>query len=167
MINCLLETISHLFWNLIHTGLDSWLWPRVNRVPHCAMNNIFILPTFLLTFFFSLNTLKSPGPGWSKMDLDGKYLICFGDWYLWVREIWCSLIQFKGAFVKICALLEGLWLRGRALCRPEGRQFEGLPHLHAKVSLGKMLNPELPLIEQQSAANRCTVCMCVRENWWM
>ena len=25
------------------------------------------------------------------------------------------------------------------------------------VSLGKMLNPELPLIEQQGAANRCTV----------
>ena len=33
----------------------------------------------------------------------------------------------------------------------------------AEVSLGKMLNPELPLIEQQSAAYRCTVWMCV----WM
>ena len=34
-------------------------------------------------------------------------------------------------------------------------------NLHAEVSLGKMLNPELCLIEQQSAANRCTVWMCV------
>ena len=29
------------------------------------------------------------------------------------------------------------------------------------MSLSKMLNPELCLIEQQSAANRCTVWMCV------
>ena len=29
--------------------------------------------------------------------------------------------------------------------------------LHAEVSLSKMLNPLLCLIEQQSAANRCTV----------
>ena len=36
-----------------------------------------------------------------------------------------------------------------------------LPHLHAEVSLGKMLNPEYPLIEQKSAASRCTVWMCV------
>ena len=34
-------------------------------------------------------------------------------------------------------------------------------NLHAEVSLSKMLNPELCLIEQQSAANRCTVWMCV------
>ena len=33
-------------------------------------------------------------------------------------------------------------------------------NLHAEVSLSKMLNPELPLIEQQSAANT-TVWMCV------
>ena len=44
-----------------------------------------------------------------------------------------------------------------------GSSIPSLPHLHAEVSLGKMLNPELPLIEQQSAANRCTVWMCV----WM
>ena len=36
-----------------------------------------------------------------------------------------------------------------------------LLHLHAEVSLGKILNPELPLIEQNSAANKCTVWMCV------
>ena len=34
-------------------------------------------------------------------------------------------------------------------------------NMHAEVSLSKMLNPELCLIEQQSAANRCTVWMCV------
>ena len=34
-------------------------------------------------------------------------------------------------------------------------------NLHAKVSLSKMLNPELCLIEQQRAANRCTVWKCV------
>ena len=50
-------------------------------------------------------------------------------------------------------------MRGRAaVLQPEGRQFDPrLPHLHALVSLGKMLNPELPLIEQQSDANRCAV----------
>ena len=32
-------------------------------------------------------------------------------------------------------------------------------NLHAEVSLSKMLNPELCLIEQQR--NRCTVWMCV------
>ena len=45
----------------------------------------------------------------------------------------------------------------------ECKAIKCLPHLHAEVSLDKMLNPELPLIEQQSAANRCTVWMCV----WM
>ena len=51
-----------------------------------------------------------------------------------------------------------LWLRGRAVVlQPEGRQFE------PQYSLGKMLNPDLSLIEQKSAANRCTVWMCV----WM
>ena len=43
--------------------------------------------------------------------------------------------------------------------QPECRQFP--KNLHAEVSLSKMLNPELCLIEQQSAANRCTVWMCV------
>ena len=43
-----------------------------------------------------------------------------------------------------------------------GSSIPSLPILHAEVSLGKMLNPEFPLIEQQSAANRCTVWMCVR-----
>ena len=42
-----------------------------------------------------------------------------------------------------------------------GSSIPSLPILHAEVSLGKMLNPELPLIEQQSAAHRCTVWMCV------
>ena len=48
--------------------------------------------------------------------------------------------------------------------QPEGRQFDpqsSQKMLHAEVSLRKMLNPELCLIEQQSAANRCTVWMCV------
>ena len=44
-----------------------------------------------------------------------------------------------------------------------GSSIPSLPQLHAEVSLGKMLNPELQLIEQQSASNRCTVWMCV----WM
>ena len=46
----------------------------------------------------------------------------------------------------------------------EGRQFDpqsSQKNLHAKVSLSKLLNPELCLIEQQSAANRYTVWMCV------
>ena len=34
------------------------------------------------------------------------------------------------------------------------------PNLHAEVSLSKMQNPELRLIEQQSAANRRAVWMC-------
>ena len=39
-----------------------------------------------------------------------------------------------------------------------GRLIPSLPkNLHAEVSLSKMLNPEMCLIEQQSAANRCTV----------
>ena len=38
-----------------------------------------------------------------------------------------------------------------------GSSIPSLPHLCAEVSLGKMLNPELSLIEQQRAANRCTV----------
>ena len=38
-----------------------------------------------------------------------------------------------------------------------GSSIPSLPNLHAEVSLGKMLNPELAPIEQQSAANRCTV----------
>ena len=45
--------------------------------------------------------------------------------------------------------------------QPEGRQFDpqsSQKNLHAEVSLS---NPELCLIEQQSAANRCTVWMCV------
>ena len=44
-----------------------------------------------------------------------------------------------------------------------GSSIPSIPHLHAEVYLSKMLNPELCLIEQQSAANRCTVWMCV----WM
>ena len=42
----------------------------------------------------------------------------------------------------------------------EGRQFDpqsSQKNLHVEVSLSKMLNPELCLIEQQGAANRCTV----------
>ena len=42
-----------------------------------------------------------------------------------------------------------------------GSLIPSLPHLHAEVSLSKMLNPELPSIEQERAANRCTVWMCV------
>ena len=35
-------------------------------------------------------------------------------------------------------------------CPTEGRQLDpNLPHLHAKVSFGKILNPELPLIEKK------------------
>ena len=49
-------------------------------------------------------------------------------------------------------MAEGKW----SSLQPEGRQFE---HLHAEVSLGKML--ELALIEQQSAANRCCMNVCV------
>ena len=55
------------------------------------------------------------------------------------------------------AVAEGVeWTSSKA----EGRQFDpqsSQKNLHAEVSLSKMLNPELCLIEQQSAANRCTV----------
>ena len=44
-----------------------------------------------------------------------------------------------------------------------GSSIPSLPHQHAEVSLGKMLNPDLSLIEQERAANRCSVWMCV----WM
>ena len=40
-----------------------------------------------------------------------------------------------------------------------GSLIPSLPHLHAEVSLGKMLNPELPLIEYKES-KRCTVWMC-------
>ena len=65
-------------------------------------------------------------------------------------------------------LLGRLWLRGRVVVlQPEGRQFHpSLPGLHAEVSLGKMLNPEFPLIEKKSAANRCTVWICVWMGEW-
>ena len=58
-----------------------------------------------------------------------------------------------------------LRLRGRAvILQPEvGSSIPSLPHLHVEVSLGKMLNPELPLIAQTSAANRSTVWICVCE----
>ena len=48
-------------------------------------------------------------------------------------------------------VLGWLWLRGRVVVlQPKGQKFDSQSsHLPAKVSLGKMLNPELPLIEQQ------------------
>ena len=61
---------------------------------------------------------------------------------------------------------------GRVDVQPEGGQFnpQSSPkkkkkNLHAEVSLSNMLNPELCLIWQQSAANICTIWMCV--TGWM
>ena len=50
-----------------------------------------------------------------------------------------------------------LWLRGVEWLSSNLKVGSSIPSLHAEVSLSKMLNPELCLIEQQSAANRCTV----------
>ena len=71
----------------------------------------------------------------------------------------CGAAVIPMIIVFLMPMCYHMWLRGRAVVlQPEGRQFDpSLPHLHAGVSLGKMLNPELPLIEQQRAAHRCTV----------
>ena len=53
------------------------------------------------------------------------------------------------------------WLRGKSGRPPTWSSIPSLPHLHAEVSMGKMLNPELPLIEQQSAALYECVCYWV------
>ena len=41
-----------------------------------------------------------------------------------------------------------------------GRSIPSLPNLHAEVSLGKMLNPELPLMEQQLLIDALYECVC-------
>ena len=113
-----------------------------------------------------------------------SYLIYEGDWLLralYVRSRICnSILNFTGSqwreattgvtwSLLLCQHFGPaggrLWLWGRAvILQPKGRQFDPqFPHLHAEVSLGKILNPQLPLMKQKSAANRCTVWMCV----WM
>ena len=81
----------------------------------------------------------------------------WGDGAFWrdAPSIWKSLPQYG------VAVAEGIeWLS------PNLKVNSSIPSLPKKsaiceVSLSKMLNPELCLIEQQSAANRCTVWMCV------
>ena len=66
----------------------------------------------------------------------------------------------------ICGILimaHTLWLRGRVVVlQPEGRQFDPQSSKSVlDVSLSNMQNPELCLLEQHSASNRCTVwCVC-------
>ena len=58
----------------------------------------------------------------------------------------------------------GGWVWGVEWSTPNQKVGSSIPSLlnrHAEVSLGKMLKPQLAPIEQQSAANRCPVWMCV------
>ena len=61
-----------------------------------------------------------------------------------------------------------LWLRGRVVVlQPEGRQFDPPSSKSTCRSvLEQDAEPRIALIEQQSAANRCTVWMCVWMGEW-
>ena len=87
-----------------------------------------------------------------------------GNIWEWNRNSlkWQNVVWLTNRDSTYVTLHYGCGWGGRVVVlQPEGRQFDpqfSQKNLHAEVSLSKMLNPELCLIEQQSAANRCMNC---------
>ena len=141
-----------------HRSSCFWWFHRFGfcSTPQCFKFNLAFIT---LATWWQLNNLQMT---------DMQYFL------IWKTEQDCRREWVKS---KTCDKLEPVpplpprpWLRGSlpasvTWCHTTPRLAVWSPvfptNLHAEVSLSKMLNPELCLIELLSAANRCTVWMCV------